>query len=142
MVTSTESVKKFFIDLIYADASGNFDDRIYPTFPDLEVSEYPLCVVDMSTRIQKRDYLYPGGTNWRGVVSFSVVSKNTLEVDQLSDKLCDLFFNEEREFDGFRNMGLVDQSPMYKQQIIAGQLKIHVYRRDLLLDIAWYQGRN
>jgi hypothetical protein len=143
-MATVEEIKRFFVTFIttrITELAGENPIRTTGSFPDLTVASYPLCVVDLSSKVQKRDYLYPYGSNWRGLVSFSIIDRDTLSVDQLSDKLNGYLFSDEKQFVGFRSRGIVDESPVYSRQIMNGQELIRVFQRDIILDIAWYQGR-
>jgi len=139
MVT-VEEIKRYFGDFIPARIT-DFATRTYSVFPDLAVVEYPICVVDVDSKVQKRDYLYQYGSNWRGLVRFSIVSDDNLQVDRLIGELDAWLFKDELLFEGFRSKGIVDGSPMIIREIMNGQTKIRVFQRDLILDVAWYQGR-
>lgn len=139
-MATDEEIKRFF-DTFIGDNIASLKGRINAVFPDLEVASYPLCVVDVVTGIQKRDYLYPYGSNWRKVVMFSIVSDDNLQVDQLKDDLDDLLFAKEKEFSGFRSRGIIDQSPVYQRATI-GTEKRRIFERDLLLDVEFYKPRS
>lgn len=138
---TTEEIKRFFVDFIQTRITELSNGRTVAVFPDLTVATYPICVVDSVSKVQKRDYLYPYGSNWRGLISFSVVSDDPVTVDQLMGKIDGFLFTDEKQFVGFRSKGVVDESPVYIREILNGQTKIRVFQRDLILDIAWYKGR-
>lgn len=140
-MATVEEIKRFLGDFV-SDRIPELTGRVLSVFPDLSVASYPLCVVDSQSRVQKRDYLYQYGSNWRGLISFSVVSSDSLEVDQLIDKIDKFLFSDEKQFIGFRSKGIVDESPTYIREVVSGQTKVRVFQRDLILDIAWYQGRS
>lgn len=139
-MATVEEIKRFLGDFISTRIS-ELANSTYAVFPDLSVAGYPLCVIDTISRVQKRDYLYQYGSNWRGLVSFSIVSDDHMQVDQLMGKIDTSLFNDEMQFVGFRSKGIVDESPMYIREVLNGQTKIRVFQRDLILDIAWYMGR-
>lgn len=139
-MATVEEIKRFLGEFV-STRIVELKDSTFAVFPDLSVASYPLCVIDIASRVQKRDYLYQYGSNWRGLASFSVVSNDHLQVDSLTGKIDDYLFADEKEFTGFRSKGIVDESPMYIREVLNGQTKVRVFQRDLILDIAWYKGR-
>lgn len=135
-----EEIKRFLGDFV-SDRIPALTGRVSSVFPDLSVASYPICVIDLQSTVQKRDYLYQYGSNWRGLISFSVISDDSLTVDRLIDQINNFLFEDEKQFIGFRSKGIVDISPVYIREVTINQAKIRVFQRDLILDIAWYKGR-
>lgn len=139
-MAAVEEIKRFLGDFV-SDRIPALTGRVLSVFPDLSVASYPICVVDLQSTVQKRDYLYQYGSNWRGLISFSVISDDSLTVDRLIDQIDNFLFEDEKQFIGFRSKGIVDISPVYIREVTINQAKIRVFQRDLILDIAWYKGR-
>lgn len=139
-MAAVEEIKRFLGDFV-SDRIPALTGRVLSVFPDLSVASYPICVIDLQSTVQKRDYLYQYGSNWRGLVSFSVISDDSLTVDRLIDQINNFLFEDEKQFVGFRSKGIVDISPVYIREVTINQAKIRVFQRDIILDIAWYKGR-
>jgi len=139
-MATVEEIKRFLGDFV-SDRIPALTGRVLSVFPDLSVASYPICVVDTQSTVQKRDYLYQYGSNWRGLVSISVISDDSLTVDRLIDQINNFLFEDEKQFVGFRSKGIVDISPVYIREITINQAKVRVFQRDIILDIAWYKGR-